>query len=61
MVPRLKSRLPSRNWVFNWDARRRCGYLLAVPRAKDADELRFHVTWSETAAGQPAETGGGGQ
>ncbi len=44
-VPRLASKLPSRNWVFNWDARRRCGYLLAVPRDKDRDELRFRVEW----------------
>jgi Peptidase family C25 len=47
MVPQLHSRLPGRNWVFNWDARRRCGYLLAIPRAKDRDELRFHVYWTD--------------
>ena len=43
MVPQLHSRLPSRNWVFNWDARRRVGYLLAAPRSRDTEELRFRV------------------
>ena len=57
--PRLHSRLPASHWVFCWDGRRRCGYLLATPRAKDGDELRFHVEWvppggdgSAAAAGQ---------
>jgi hypothetical protein len=44
-TPRLSSRLPGANWVFCWDARRRCGYLLAVPRTKDTDALRFTVHW----------------
>jgi hypothetical protein len=43
-TPVLSSRLPGRNWVFGWDARRRCGYLLAAPRARDA-ELLFRVLW----------------
>jgi hypothetical protein len=43
--PRLTTKLPSNRWVFCWDARRRCGYLLATPRASDNDELRFHVSW----------------
>ena len=55
-TPRLSSRLPSKNWVFNWDARRRCGYLLAVPRAKDREELRFSVHWE---APQTASTATG--
>jgi hypothetical protein len=46
-VPELHSRLPSSHWVFSWDARRRCGYLIAVPREKDRDELRFSVHWVE--------------
>jgi hypothetical protein len=46
-VPHLSSKLPSKDWVFNWDARRRCGYLLAVPRDKDREELRFVVHWTE--------------
>jgi hypothetical protein len=51
-VPELHSRLPASHWVFSWDARRRCGYLIAVPRDKDCDELRFSVHW--TAAGSTA-------
>ncbi len=47
-VPQLSSRLPSSHWVFNWDERRSVGYLLVEPRAKDDDEIRFHVKW-ETA------------
>jgi hypothetical protein len=43
--PRLHSRLPASNWVFCWDSRRATGYLLAVPRAKDTEELRFQVHW----------------
>jgi hypothetical protein len=46
-IPRLSSRLPSRHWVFNWDARRRCGYLLVAPRQRDEKEARFHVSWEE--------------
>ncbi len=44
-VPSLTSRLPSSHWVFCWDERRRCGYLLASPRPQDTGELRFHVHW----------------
>lgn len=47
--PQLKSKLPSRNWVFNWDARRNRGYLLALPRDKDGQELRFSVQWVNEA------------
>jgi hypothetical protein len=43
--PSLRSRLPESRWVFNWDARRKCGYLLFMPRTKDHDELRFQVEW----------------
>jgi hypothetical protein len=46
-VPHLRSALPRNNWVFTWDARRGSGYLLAAPRAKDRDELRFTVDWRE--------------
>ncbi len=51
-VPHLTSKLPSKSWVFNWDGRRKVGYLLAVPREKDKDELRFVFTWED--AGQKA-------
>src|SRR5262249_50338224 len=43
--PKLRTRLPANNWVFCWDGRRRCGYLLVTPRPKDERELRFHVQW----------------
>ena len=47
-TPRLRSRLPSSHWVFCWDDRRRCGYLLATPAAAATrGELRFHVDWQE--------------
>jgi hypothetical protein len=44
-VPRLTSRIPSRNWAFIWDERRLHGYLLVEPRPKDETEVRFHVHW----------------
>jgi hypothetical protein len=45
MVPELSSKLPSSRYVFTWDERRECGYLLALPRDTDTSELRFHVSW----------------
>jgi hypothetical protein len=45
-TPRLQSRLPADRWVFNYDPRRRAGYLLVLPRAKDGGELRFNVDWT---------------
>jgi hypothetical protein len=45
--PRLRSRLSDKHWVFTWDARRRCGYLLITPRDKDEKELRFTVEWEK--------------
>jgi hypothetical protein len=44
-TPRLRSKVPASHWVFCWDERRRTGYLLVTPRAKDEKELRFHVEW----------------
>jgi hypothetical protein len=44
-VPRLHSRMPADHWVFNWDPRRKCGYLLVTPRAKDTGDLEFRVRW----------------
>jgi hypothetical protein len=44
-MPRLHSRLPADAWVFLWDGRRNCGFLLLRPRASDHGEVRFHVTW----------------
>jgi len=45
-VPHLTSSLPASRWVFCWDRRRSCGYLLALPRAQDKEEIRFHVSWA---------------
>jgi hypothetical protein len=46
-TPHLASRVPAKHWVFNWDSRRRAGYLLVAPRHKDDREVRFHVSWTE--------------
>lgn len=43
-LPRLSGRLNSSRWEFAWDARRHCGYLLAMPHADDR-EVRFKVNW----------------
>ncbi|HMF14744.1 MAG TPA: C25 family cysteine peptidase [Gemmataceae bacterium] len=48
-TPVLHSRLPATHWVFNWDPRRRWGYLLAAPRSRDTEELRFQVEWQSNA------------
>jgi hypothetical protein len=50
LTPHLSSRLPSNRWVFCWDERRRCGYLLVVPRGQDTEEMRFHVRWESAQA-----------
>jgi hypothetical protein len=50
LTPRLSGKLPSNRWVFCWDERRRCGYLLATPRPQDKGELRFHVRWESVEA-----------
>jgi hypothetical protein len=56
-APHLSSKLPASHWVFLWDSRRRCGYLLASPRPQDGGELSFHVHYTASAesagAGQP--------
>jgi hypothetical protein len=56
-VPKLTTKLPNNRWVFCWDARRKCGYLLAAPRSSDHDELRFHVGWDsrDVAEGEMEE------
>jgi hypothetical protein len=53
MTPRLTSRVPSSHWVFSWDARRRTGYVLLLPRPQDKGEVQFRIHW-ET----PATAGG---
>ena len=45
--PKLTGKLPEKNWVFCWDARRRTGYLLVTPRTKDQTELRFRIEWEK--------------
>jgi hypothetical protein len=45
-TPRLKGKLPSSHYIFCWDERRRCGYLLVEPRNLDEQELRFHIEWT---------------
>jgi len=47
-TPRLRSKLPAASYVFCWDERRRSGWLLIAPRARDVGPLRFQVEW-ETA------------
>lgn len=44
-VPHLSSKMPGKNWVFRWDARRKVGYLLVVPREKDKEAIEFRVKW----------------
>jgi hypothetical protein len=48
-TPRLETKLPDSSWTFVWDARRRAGYVLAMPR-DGAHEVRFRVTWDESRA-----------
>jgi hypothetical protein len=50
LTPCLSSRLPSNRWVFCWDQRRRCGYLLVTPRPQDTSQIRFHVRWETVEA-----------
>jgi hypothetical protein len=47
-APKLSGRVPEKNYVFCWDARRRTGYLLVTPRGKDQRELRFKIDWENT-------------
>jgi hypothetical protein len=49
-VPQLHGRLPTSHYVFCWDQRRRCGYLLVTPRSKDREDLRFHIDWSAASS-----------
>jgi hypothetical protein len=51
-TPSLHGALPASHWVFSWDARRKTGYLLALLRPKDREELRFHVEWTNSEDGE---------
>jgi hypothetical protein len=60
LAPGLRTRLPSSNWVFVWDKRRKTGYLLATPRSSNHDEMRFQVEWPGPAvADRPRDQGSG--
>jgi hypothetical protein len=54
-VPELHSRLPASHYVFCWDQRRRTGYLLVTPRARDENELRFQISWKQPDDGAAGE------
>jgi hypothetical protein len=47
-TPRLHSKLPADRYVFCWDGRRGCGYLLVTPGPQTERELRFRVEWRPT-------------
>ncbi|HEX4609841.1 MAG TPA: hypothetical protein VH092_16710 [Urbifossiella sp.] len=49
-VPHLSSRVPARNYVFRWDARRKVAYILLLPRDKDVNDVEFRVHWEAPAA-----------
>ncbi|MFO0807244.1 MAG: hypothetical protein U0746_01330 [Gemmataceae bacterium] len=49
--PVLKTKLADGAWAFVWDARRKVGYLLVLPKDGGHD-LKFHVEWQ--AAGSVA-------
>lgn len=53
--PRLETKHSESSWTFLWDARRRVGYVLALPR-DGARELKFHVKWDTTVS---SNSGGG--
>jgi hypothetical protein len=45
-TPHLHSKLAADRYVFCWDSRRGCGYLLVTPGQHVERELRFRVEWS---------------
>jgi hypothetical protein len=49
-VPRLQSKLPDDRYVFCWDGRRGCGYLLVTPGTQVERDLRFRVRWRPVEA-----------
>jgi hypothetical protein len=57
--PRLRSRLPSSQWAFLWDARRRTGFVLAIAPPAPGP-VRFRVEWTgPSVAGRKTVTAGG--
>ncbi len=57
-VPHLRSKLSSFHYVFNWDERRRTGYLLVEPHSVKGQELRFQVTWDTAETQNEASSAG---
>jgi hypothetical protein len=58
-TPRLVTKLADGQWVFVWDARRRVGSLLAMPKTAGEQVIKFHVEWDQVASkkqppGRPA-------
>jgi Peptidase family C25 len=49
-TPRLVTKLADSQWVFVWDARRRVGSLLAMPKTTGEQVMRFRVEWDQVAA-----------
>src|SRR5205807_8829923 len=45
-TPHLETKLPDSSWTFVWDARRRAGYVLALPH-DGAHDVRFRVRWEQ--------------
>ena len=44
-TPKLVTKLGDSQWVFVWDARRRVGSLLAMPKTTAEQVMRFRVEW----------------
>ncbi len=55
LVPKLRTKVPARSWVFLWDARRRVGWLLVTPRVDPPGEMRFRVEWTPIQLAHRAE------
>jgi hypothetical protein len=64
-TPLLRSKLSPDRFVFCWDRRRSCGYLLLTPDRQAEREIRFHVEWQtanapKAAAAEPGRSSGFG-
>lgn len=57
-IPRLSTKLPAKNWLFKWDARRKVGHLLVLPREKDGNSILFRVHWEVPGAPDNAPPAG---
>jgi hypothetical protein len=52
-TPHLSSKVPGRNYIFEWDARRKVGYVLLLPRERDAGNIEFKVHWTVPEPANP--------